>query len=114
MRSYYVYILASRTRVLYVGVTNDLQRRVYQHRTSTASQFTARYRVTMLVHCEEPTNIRDAISREKQIKGWARAKKVALIEADNPQWVDLAKDWFNEDRKQRSPSLSSQPPRSLA
>jgi putative endonuclease len=103
VRSYYVYILASRTRVLYVGVTNNLQRRVYQHRTGTASQFTARYRTTRLVYCEETPDIPDAITREKQIKGWTRAKKIALIEADNPQWIDLAGDWFNKDSTQHSP-----------
>ena len=92
-RSYWVYILASRTRVLYVGVTNDLERRVAQHQAGEGSAFTERYRVDQLVYCEEHRDVRDAIRREKQIKGWTRAKKRTLIEENNSGWTDLAIDW---------------------
>lgn len=88
--SYWVYLLASRTKVLYVGVTNDLARRVAEHRAGDGGAFTSRYNVTRLVYCEEHRDIRDAIQREKQIKGWTRARKVALIEETNPDWRDFA------------------------
>jgi len=88
-RQFYVYVLASKSRVLYVGVTNDLRRRVYEHRTAT-SGFTARYRVRRLVHFEVTGNPLAAIAREKEIKGWTRRKKVAFVTAANPGWVDLA------------------------
>lgn len=89
-RSYWVYILASRTRVLYVGVTNDLARRVAEHRAGQGGAFTRRYRVRQLVHVEEHSDVRDAIRREKQIKGWKRERKVALVERANSDWRDLA------------------------
>ena len=90
MKRYWVYILASRSRTLYTGVTNDLMRRVHEHRSGKGSKFASRYRITRLVHCEETRSIQAAIAREKQIKGWDRKKKVALIEAANPHWDDLA------------------------
>jgi putative endonuclease len=93
-RTYYVYILASRSRTLYVGVTNDLVRRLHQHRDGSGSGFTRRYAVNRLVHVDCASNPRDAIAREKQIKQWTRRKKVALIEAANPEWRDLAADWL--------------------
>ena len=89
-KSYWTYILASRTRVLYVGVTNDLGRRVAEHRGGQGGAFTRRYNVHRLVYAEEHTDVRDAIEREKTIKGWKRERKVALIEAENPAWDDLA------------------------
>lgn len=92
MRQFYVYILASHSRVLYVGVTNDLRRRVYEHRQGLVA-FTARYRVKWLVHFECTANVAAAIAREKQIKGWLRRKKVALIETSNVAWHDLSGDW---------------------
>ena len=94
MKRYYVYLMASYRRVLYAGVTNDLNRRVYQHKTKAHPEsFTARYNVNRLVHFEEFTDVREALVREKQIKGWRRSKKVALVEADNPQWKDLSLEW---------------------
>ena len=98
MRVYYVYIMASRSRVLYTGVTNDLARRVHEHKGSLIPGFTSTYRVTRLVFFEEFTDVRDAIAREKQIKGWVRARKVRLIEAHNPTWEDHAEHWFLEPR----------------
>jgi putative endonuclease len=90
---YHVYLMASFTRVLYVGVTNDLERRVYQHKTKQLAGFTARYNVTRLVYYETTDSVRAAIEREKQIKSWSRGKKVALIESVNPDWFDLAERW---------------------
>ena len=94
MREYFVYIMASKSSVLYVGVTNDLKRRVAQHIGGEGSDFVRRYRVTRLVYFEKTTNINAAISREKQLKGWRRAKKLALIDRANPNWLDLAPDLF--------------------
>jgi putative endonuclease len=86
-----VYILASKSGVLYVGVTSSLDDRLRQHRLKTSpNSFSARYNVHRLVHWEEFASIRDAIRREKEIKGWSRAKRVALIEARNPTWRDLS------------------------
>ena len=92
-RTYYVYILASWSRTLYVGVTNDLVKRLRQYRTGPESSFTRRYRINRLVHVDIASTPRDAIAREKQIKNWTRRKKVALIEATNPAWRDLSADW---------------------
>lgn len=89
MRTYFVYIMASRSRVLYIGVTNDLARRVNEHRQSLIPGFTQKYRVTRLVYFEQFGDIRDAIAREKQLKGWVRTRKLKLIEACNPTWEDL-------------------------
>jgi putative endonuclease len=90
---YYVYILASVSRVLYVGVTSDLQRRVWEHKNHAVPGFTDRYNVTRLVYFEQTPNVAAAIEREKQIKGWRREKKVALIEKTNRTWRDLGEDW---------------------
>jgi len=87
-REVWVYILASRSRALYIGVTSDLARRMAEHR-SGLSTYTARYRIDRLVHVEEYRCPREAIGREKQLKGWTRARKVALIEQGNPTWRDL-------------------------
>jgi putative endonuclease len=76
--------------VLYIGVTNDLTRRVQEHKQSLIPGFTQQYRVTRLVYFEEFDDIRDAIAREKQLKGWLRARKLKLIEARNPTWDDLS------------------------
>ena len=86
----YVYILASRSRCLYAGVTNDLARRLAEHRTGIPGSFTTRYRVTRLVHIETMNDIRVAIAREKQLERWPRARKLWLIERENPRWDDLA------------------------
>ncbi len=91
MRSYWVYIMTNGSNtVLYTGVTNDLRRRVAQHKSGTGSKFTGRYRITKLVFYEEFGRITDAIAAEKRVKGGWRAKKIQLIEALNPEWKDLA------------------------
>ena len=90
MATYYVYILASRPRgTLYIGVTNDIARRVWQHRQGTGSRFAAKYGVTRLVHVELHDEILQAIQREKTMKEWPRAWKIRLIEHGNPNWNDL-------------------------
>ena len=93
-RKYYVYMLASRTRRLYVGMTNDLERRVWQHQTRANDGFTSQYNIERLVWHESTSQVLDAIAREKQVKSWRREKKIELIEADNPSWADLARDWY--------------------
>ncbi|MBI3159575.1 MAG: GIY-YIG nuclease family protein [Chloroflexi bacterium] len=93
-REYFVYIMASHSRVIYTGVTNDLFRRVYEHKTRKTRGFTNRYNVIHLVYYESTDSIHIAIQREKQIKGWLREKKVQLIESTNPDWNDLAAEWY--------------------
>jgi len=94
VRSYYVYIMTNHSGTLYTGVTNDLLRRVAEHKSGRGSGFTSRYRITRLVHFEERGDVQSAIEREKRIKGWDRAKKIALIERDNPGWKDLSEGWY--------------------
>lgn len=91
MRTYYVYILASRSRNLYIGVTNNLARRLGMHRDRQVHT-TTRYRIVRLVYVETTDDVRAAIAREKQLKGWRRSKKLALISVANPGWDDLAPD----------------------
>ena len=92
-RQYYVYLMASHSRTLYVGMTNDLRRRVYEHKAKLIKGFTRKYNITRLVHFEATSEVRSALAREKEIKAWRREKKVALIEAGNPAWRDLSEAW---------------------
>ena len=94
MRLFYVYIMASRSKRLYVGVTNNLTRRVWEHQHNW-SRFTSRYRLSRLVYFEVVNHAMTAILREKRIKGWVRKKKVELIEKTNPMWLDLSAGWFD-------------------
>lgn len=90
-KQYYVYIITNKTnRVLYTGVTNDLKRRVYEHKRKLVKGFTSKYNVSKLVYYDVCEDIENAILREKQIKGWLRKKKVALIESMNREWSDLS------------------------
>jgi putative endonuclease len=91
-KRYYVYIMASRSRVTYVGVTGFLMPRVQQHKSEEGG-FTRRYQINRLVYYENFRYVNNAIARESEIKKWRREKKVALIESDNPTWEDLAADW---------------------
>jgi putative endonuclease len=102
----FVYILASKSRVLYVGVTNDLMRRLWEHRSGAVAGFTRRYGVHKLVYYETAADPAGAIRREKQIKGWARVKKVAMIESLNPGWNDLAQGWVVPAGADRCPDVS--------
>ena len=95
-KRYYLYIVASRSRTLYVGVTSDLLRRVYQHKNKLLEGFTSLYNIDRLVYFEEYNDPREAIAREKQLKRWARAKKVTLIERTNPTWDDLSEEWYEK------------------
>ncbi len=91
MRRYYVYIISNRYRtVFYTGMTNDLERRIWEHKSGEGSTFTSRYRVTDLLYYEEYSQVKEAISREKQLKRWGRQKKLDLIKTLNPEMVDLA------------------------
>jgi putative endonuclease len=93
-RDFYVYILASESRELYVGVTGNLGKRVWQHRSGfEPTGYTAKHKTKRLVYCESTNDVRAAIRREKQIKGWARRRKLELIETLNPDWNDLAEGW---------------------
>jgi len=94
MRPFYVYILASHSKTLYAGVTNDLARRVFEHKHDL-SVFSSHYRVHRLVYYECADSPIAAINREKQLKGWLRKKKVELIEKTNPMWLDLSAGWFD-------------------
>ena len=93
-RTYYVYIMASRSGTLYIGVTNDLERRVDEHKHAAVGGFTDRYRVKHLVYFEDTDDIGAAIAREKELKGWRRNKKIALVETANPTWRDLSVGLF--------------------
>ena len=96
MTSYYVYVMSNTSRMLYTGVTNNLERRVFEHQHKLVEGFTKRYNLHRLVFFEQTPNVRAAIEREKQIKGWSRKKKINLIEAVNPGWKDLSAGWFAE------------------
>ena len=117
-RTYHVYIMASASRRLYVGITGHLTRRIHQHRERAIAGFTRKYNMTRLVCAESTSDVLAAIRREKQIKGWVRARKIELIESLNPHWRDLAEDLLwdggeilryaqDDSRSQRDPSLRS-------
>jgi putative endonuclease len=89
----YVYILTNHSRTLYIGMTSDLERRLFEHKTKALKGFTENYNIDRLVYYEEMTDHQSALAREKQLKGWTRAKKIALIERTNPHWFDLSDRW---------------------
>jgi putative endonuclease len=93
--SYFTYIMASRSRTLYVGMTGNLQKRVFEHKWKEHDGFTARYNCDRLVWFERHQDVQVAIAREKELKGWWRSKKIALIESANAAWVDLSRDWYD-------------------
>jgi len=95
-RYYYIYILTNRSQSLYVGVTNNLQRRIWEHKSGVGSKFCKRYRIDQLVYYESFDDVRNAISREKRIKGWLRIKKIQLIVSVNPTWKDLSEGWYEQ------------------
>jgi len=104
MKQYYVYIMTNRSKTLYTGVTNNLERRVHEHKQKLVPGFTSTYNITLLVYFEMTPDVKVALSREKQIKGWLRSKKISLIETVNPEWNDLSAEWFK--RRDCSQSLS--------
>jgi putative endonuclease len=101
VKRYFVYIMTNRSRTLYTGVTNNLTRRVLEHKRQLIPGFTSKYRIHRLVHFELFGDIRAAIRREKQIKGWLRAKKIALIESTNRDWKDLSEGWYGKSDPSR-------------
>lgn len=92
-RQYFVYIMASLSGTLYIGVTNDLYKRTYQHKNDLIQGFTKKYQCHKLVYFEETSDVESAIAREKQLKNWNRAKKEFIIKTLNPQWKDLSNNW---------------------
>jgi putative endonuclease len=95
MHEYYVYIMSNKSRMIYTGVTNDLERRVHEHKTKLIPGFTSHYGLDKLIFYESTNDVTAAIEREKEIKGWVRRKKTALINSINPEWKDLSKDWYD-------------------
>jgi putative endonuclease len=93
-KEYYVYIMTNRSRTLYTGVTNDLMRRVHEHKHKLVPGFTSKYNIQYLVYYESTSSIHVALEREKQIKGWLRVRKIALIDSMNPAWKDLSEEWL--------------------
>jgi len=98
MKEYYVYILSNKSGTLYTGVTNNLEQRVYQHRTKMVEGFTKKYNINMLLYFESTNDITIAIAREKQIKGMLRSKKLELIKTLNPELKDLSEEWFDSNK----------------
>ena len=96
MKTYYVYIMTNRSGTLYIGVTNNLERRVYEQKQKQIPEFTKKYSIDRLVHYEESGDIEEAILREKQLKGWRRSRKIELIESQNATWKDLSEGWFEK------------------
>ena len=105
---YYVYIMTNRSKTLYTGVTGNLEKRVFEHKQGIKGEFAARYKIDRLVYSERSGDIRAAIAREKVIKGWARAKKTALIEETNPTWEDKVEDLFPRFPQKTDSSLRSE------
>lgn len=98
MQTYFVYILSNNSKTLYIGVTNNLERRIYEHKNKLIDGFTKRYNITKLVYYELFGEAALAISREKQLKGWLRKRKIELIESMNPEWKDLFIDLGFENK----------------
>lgn len=98
-RWFYVYIVTNRSKTLYTGVTGDLKKRVWEHKTGACDGFTERYKIDRLVYYETYKYINNAIAREKQIKRWSKIKKIGLIVSMNPAWRDLAEEWYTALRK---------------
>ncbi|HEX6466106.1 MAG TPA: GIY-YIG nuclease family protein [Terriglobales bacterium] len=93
---YYVYIMASRSLNLYIGISSKLKERVWKHKNGVFEGFTSRYRIERLVYFERYVTVQKAIAREKQLKRWIRSKKIALIEIQNPTWQDLSEEWYEQ------------------
>lgn len=94
-RQYFVYLLTNwNHKVMYVGVTNDLERRIYEHKQKCVKGFTQKYNITQLVYFEKTSDVQVAIAREKEIKRWRREKKNNLVNSQNPEWKDLSERWY--------------------
>jgi putative endonuclease len=104
---YFVYIMSNKSKTLYTGYTGNLDRRVHEHKSGHATAFTRRYNIGKLVYCEGHETLHQAKMRERQIKGWLRAKKVALVESMNPDWTDLSNQILRPDKYHRDSGLTS-------
>lgn len=104
---YYVYILSSQRRVLYIGMTSNIEQRIFQHKTHAFGGFTTKYNVTSLVYFECHSSVMTAIRREKEMKAWRREEKIKLIESANPKWNDLSYGWYQRHRYQPEQRLAS-------
>jgi putative endonuclease len=103
---YFVYIMTNRSKTLYIGITNNLVRRVREHKTGTGSEFTAKYKLDRLVYFERFQDVHNAIEREKCIKGWLRIRKIGLVVSINPAWSDLSEEWFERHPYQPSKPMA--------
>ena len=92
---YHVYIMTNKSGTLYTGITNNIKKRVFEHKNKLIAGFTEKYNISRLVYFETFSNVQSAIAREKVIKGWLRKKKIELIRKDNPDWKDLSHDWYD-------------------
>ncbi len=108
-RNYFVYVMGSLSGTLYIGMTGRLERRVFQHKQHTVEGFTSKYEVDRLLYSESYDDVHKAIAREKQLKGWRREKKVALIQSLNPHWVDLSREWYEAIKQQGAGRGASTP-----
>ena len=106
-KTYFVYIMTNRSKTLYTGVTNNLLRRVREHKMGTGSRFSAKYKLDRLAYFERFEDLHNAIEREKRIKGWLRVKKIALIFSVNPAWRDLSQEWYERHQFQPQPTPMS-------
>ena len=109
-RAYFAYIVGSRSHTLYVGVTGNLRKRIFEHKWKEHDGFTEKYNCDRLVWFEIFQDVGKAIAREKQLKGWRREKKIALIEKSNPAWIDLSREWYEvepADQKRATDRMNS-------
>jgi len=97
MKDYYVYIMSNKSKTLYIGMTNDIIKRVYEHKNKLVDGFTKKYNITKLVYYESTPDVSSAIKREKQLKNWHRQWKINLIESMNSEWQDLSSNWLSND-----------------
>jgi putative endonuclease len=97
-KTYFVYILSNRSKNLYIGLTNNLKRRMFEYKQGRGGEFAAKYKLDRLVYFERFESVHNAIDREKQLKRWKRLKKIALIVALNPSWKDLSEEWFRPEQ----------------
>lgn len=105
--AYYIYILSSLSGTLYIGITNDLIKRIWQHKHHRYDGFTAKYDIDRLMYSECFQYVDKAIAREKELEGWTRAKKIALFTRTNPSWKDLSRDWYRTEVRYTKPSTFS-------
>jgi putative endonuclease len=105
-RRYFVYIMSNASKMVYTGMTNSIRRRVREHKLKLTPGFAAKYNMTRLVYFESFEDVRNAIEREKQIKAWTRAKRLALVESANPKWDDLSREWDRPQTFRFTPKLA--------